>query len=170
MKYRLDFITNSSSSSFILAFDNEKDYEEMKNDCEALEYKDIVKLFENIRENNSNEELRQDAIEMLKNYYRWNFKNEYINQKRNNQQFASFLDERKFIEECTKTKEFEEYMNTKMKTTEIEKKLEKIDKSDIIVSGIIWDTDGGLMEYAIRNELLKTYPFTKWLVLNFNVG
>ena len=47
--------------------------------------------------------------------------------------------------------------------------IEHIKKDTIIVEGTVWDTNGGLLEYAIRNGLLEQ-EFFKWTRMIENVG
>ena len=46
---------------------------------------------------------------------------------------------------------------------------ERIKNAYAVISGMIWDTNGGLLEYAIRNELLPT-EFGDFCVMSENVG
>ena len=38
------------------------------------------------------------------------------------------------------------------------------------VNGMIWDTNGGVLNFAIRNGLLRGWEFNDWVVLNYDVG
>jgi hypothetical protein len=47
--------------------------------------------------------------------------------------------------------------------------VEKLKEDQIIVEGMIWDTNGGLLEWSIRQGILQE-EFPQWVRMCENVG
>ena len=47
--------------------------------------------------------------------------------------------------------------------------VKKLEEDQIIIKGTIWDTSGGLLEWAIRNGFLET-EFYEWTDMVWNIG
>ena len=165
MKCRNDFVTNSSSSSFILAFKDEEkvcpwgtSWESFRECCDEYDYNDFYDLIKNIKEYEENTD-KEEAMETLRWYY------ECI--KRDELTDSLSWNERR---EYEKTDEYKEEIRKYLDTNEeYQNKKKQIEEADLIVSGMIWDTNGGLLEWAIRNGFIEN-EFRRNAVMVWNVG
>lgn len=218
MKCRDDFVTNSSSSSFILSFRDEKKYEEFKESCNNYMYESLFELINNIREKDhcgfydehgnpiSFEESRKQALSDLEKYFTWDRVQDYLESKTKNiSNFVEKLKEQDKLKESDEFKKFYDslFVERDFKETDdfIKKKVEeglsfkeiiksneyrslftdirennnyfravkKLEEDQIIIKGTIWDTSGGLLEWAIRNGFLET-EFYEWTDMVWNIG
>ena len=165
MKVRHGFVTNSSSSSFILAFKDEEkvtpwgvSWESFRECCNEYDYGDFFKLISKLKrckENTSKEE----ALKDLSWYYEC-IKRDELRGVMSWQELDEYEETDEYKEEIRKFLESNEEYKSKKK---------QIEEADLIVSGMIWDSNGGLLEWAIRNGFIED-EFRRNMVMVWNVG
>lgn len=184
MKIRTDFVTNSSSSNFIFAFNSMKEFNEFVEYCEEYDYqmiaelvKDLIKSSDDVydkfgvfRKDAQTDESLTDMKNKAYHMLSVDIKHDMIAETLSDYKFDDFKEELKMRNKILSSAGFNQELLEKVrevtKWNEIETKL---DKSELIVYGTIWDTSGGLMEWSIRNGLLEQ-EFRKWCLLTLSIG
>ena len=67
MKIRQDFVTNSSSSSFILSFDNAEEVQNFAESCNEFGYEEFFHLVENLVNGGNTD--KETCLSWLHSYY-----------------------------------------------------------------------------------------------------
>jgi hypothetical protein len=253
MKIRTDYVTNSSSSSFILSFTDEKDIKNFKEICEDMNYEMFLELidnkcsdfitfyndskenillnilidkiihynfheefklklkefkkqnimlkkyesftikindfgdiktdldkigFEEIEEedkfsiniiNNKDNRNKNKMIDDLKRMYCFDYKYNLLKEKIDQSKYTDYREYLKAEREFEESEEFKNAIDNFLKTTDFEEQVEKINKSKLCIAGTIWDTSGGLIEWAIRNGFIEE-NFRRNCIICYNVG
>lgn len=171
-KSRYGFVTNSSSSNFILGFKDEDDYLKFKEYCKERNFKQVYKLVKRLRNNKyckhdieSVKEhvihyLARDIQEALYEKYEPEYKD--MNYREKAGVSLRLWKDENFLNEIYNK------LNEDVQTSKI---LTRLSACEILVQGCVWDNtdDSGLLEWAIRSDLLNT-EFRRWCILNYHIG
>lgn len=169
MKIRNGFVTNSSSSSFILAFKDESDFKEFKRKCEEYNYEEIFKFIKRNKVDFNNMSIsKEELIEKLKMWLTIDEENDFLYEKTKN--IVDFRKQKLVQEEIRKTAEFQELIATTLEKKKFEEKAQKIRDAKYVADTMIWDSEGGLLEFAIRQGILRQFPINQWLMGQIDIG
>ena len=168
MKFRNGFVTNSSSSSFVLAFKDENDYKKFEELCDFLDYNDMKDLLVRfIDEEKPLDEQKKTAIEFVEFCMTIDDLHDWLEERID--QSLDYMKKYEKAEELKQTQEYIDYRNKLLANEKIQEKIQKIKEAEKLCQGMIWDTQGGVLEWAIRNGFLQTELY-EWTVLVNNVG
>ena len=172
MKVRSDFVTNSSSSSFILAFKNNDEwssYDYFTEHCNYMDYQSFYKLIKKLQKDPENID-KEKALELLYWYYSCEYRFELIDSLVKLEDYATWQEY--YSAKCTleDSEEFKEKVKFHVNhNEEYLNKKKQIEDADLVVQGQIWDSNGGLLEWAIRNGFIED-NFRRNSVIVWNVG
>jgi len=162
LKYRTDFITNSSSSSFILHFNTKKEYENFIEDLRYLNYGELADVVENTW--NMDEDTvffirdKKKLLECFDDYFitdvcgALKIRNKIANERGYEHWWRVEEDDPEYVELL----ENEIFKHKNLR----EEEHQNILNSEVAMQCYISDLHGGFMEYAIMQGdfLQKYYP------------
>lgn len=165
IKVRSSFITNSSSSSFILAFKNQKELDKFYEDAE-YDYEEFAEL---IKQLHKEPKSKEDILNMLYRCYSFEYENEIFDEYIKDKEL-SWTEKFNLKAEINKEQWFiDKVYSYVINNTDYLEKKKQVEESEIVIDGMIWDTNGGLLEWDIRNGYIEA-NFRRNCVMVYNVG
>ena len=170
MKIRTSFVTNSSSSSFILAFKDQEQLGEFKEYCEEFNYELFYDFVKDWIHKPTDEE-KKEMVEKLRRYYEYEVcdKRSMLEKNVKRDNYNDYIDYRKAYDKYEQTEEFQNELEKEIQKTDFYKKKKRINKAEYVIDEMIWDTNGGAMEWMIRNGFIQN-EMCKYCIYVWDVG
>ncbi len=149
MKIRNDYVTNSSSSSFIVGFKSENDIDSQLKES-MVKCDSIYKYDEVLRDIKKHRITKEYALEIFKDEVRWNVK--FYLEDSYEDKLGGYTNFEKWIEKKENKKEFDDAVNSKI--DELYKRFkEKIDDCEYLAEVEYCDHTDGDLEHDIMPYL-----------------
>jgi uncharacterized protein (DUF1919 family) len=145
--------TQKSNSSFILAFKDNDDYLDFMEKCEDY-YEDLKKFLKKVQKypDSKNKEI---AIRDMRSAYTKEKRKELAKKQLKRDDFASYPLYADALKQLMSTEEIKSEAEKELDNTDFEEKKSMIEDAYLILYGMIWESEGGALAWAIKNGFLE---------------